>query len=40
MKVLDMEANAGYSTELLARAVGATGVVYAQDSAEVIERVV
>ena len=40
MKVLDMEANAGYSTELLARAVGATGVVYAQDFAEVIERVV
>jgi predicted methyltransferase len=40
MKVLDVEANAGYSTELLARAVGATGVVYAQDSAEVIERVV
>ena len=40
MKVLDVEANAGYSTELLARAVGATGAVYAQDSAEVIERVV
>jgi predicted methyltransferase len=40
IKVLDMEANAGYSTELLARAVGATGVVYAQDSAEVIERAV
>jgi predicted methyltransferase len=40
MKVLDMDANAGYSTELLARAVGATGVVYAQDSAEVIERFV
>jgi predicted methyltransferase len=40
MKVLDMEANAGYSTELLARAVGAGGVVYAQDSAEVIERIV
>jgi predicted methyltransferase len=40
MKVLDMEANAGYSTELLARAVGATGVVYAQDSAEVVERAV
>jgi predicted methyltransferase len=31
MKVLDMEANAGYSTELLARAVGPTGTVYAQD---------
>jgi len=40
MKVLDMEASAGYSTELLARAVGASGVVYAQDSAAVIERFV
>ena len=40
MKVLDMEANAGYSTELLARAVGPSGVVYAQDSADVIERFV
>ena len=40
MKVLDMEASAGYSTELLARAVGPTGVVYAQDSAAVIERFV
>jgi predicted methyltransferase len=40
MKVLDMEANAGYSTELLARAVGPDGVVYAQDSAAVIERFV
>src|ERR1700730_5345082 len=38
MKVLDMEANAGYSTELLARAVGPDGVVYAQDSAAIIER--
>jgi predicted methyltransferase len=38
MKVLDMEAGAGYTTELLARAVGPNGVVYAQDSAEVIER--
>jgi predicted methyltransferase len=37
MKVLDMEANAGYSTELLARAVGATGKVYAQDPASIIE---
>src|SRR3954470_20581239 len=33
MKVLDMEASAGYSTELLARAVGPTGTIYAQDSA-------
>jgi predicted methyltransferase len=40
MKVLDMEAGAGYSTELLARAVGPTGAVYAQDSAAVIERFV
>jgi predicted methyltransferase len=40
MNVLDMEANAGYSTELLARAVGPSGVVYAQDSAAVIERFV
>ena len=40
MKVLDMEASAGYSTELLARAVGPYGVVYAQDSAAVIERFV
>ncbi len=40
MKVLDMEANAGYSTELLARAVGPDGVVYAQDSAALIERFV
>ena len=40
MKVLDMEASAGYSTELLARAVGPSGIVYAQDSAAVIERIV
>jgi predicted methyltransferase len=39
MKVLDMGAGAGYSTELLARAVGARGVVYAQESAAVMERV-
>jgi predicted methyltransferase len=32
MKVLDMGAGGGYSTELLARAVGPAGVVYAQDS--------
>ena len=38
MKVLDMEAGAGYTTELLARAVGPNGLVYAQDSADVIER--
>src|SRR6476619_1888440 len=38
MKVLDMEANAGYSTELLARAVAPGGMVYAQDPAAIIER--
>src|SRR5258708_14334626 len=38
MKVLDMEANAGYSTELLARSVGPTGVAYAQGPAAVIYR--
>jgi predicted methyltransferase len=38
MKVLDMEAGAGYTTELLARTVGPAGIVYAQDSAEVLER--
>ena len=40
MKILDMEASAGYSTELLARTVGSAGTVYAQDSAAVIERFV
>ncbi|MBV9560675.1 MAG: class I SAM-dependent methyltransferase [Bradyrhizobium sp.] len=40
MKVLDMEANAGYSTELLARAVGPAGTIYAQDPASIIERIV
>jgi predicted methyltransferase len=40
MKVLDMEANAGYSTELMARAVGPTGMVWAQDPASIIERLV
>jgi predicted methyltransferase len=40
MKVLDMEASAGYSTELLARVVGPSGTVYAQDSAAMIERFV
>src|SRR5215813_3834752 len=40
MKVLDMEANAGYSTELFARAVGPTGAVWAQDPASIIERFV
>ena len=32
MRVLDMGAGAGYSTELLARAVGPRGKVYAQES--------
>src|SRR5215467_4907683 len=40
MRVLDMEANAGYNTELLARAVGPTGTVYAQDPAFIVERYV
>jgi len=40
MKVLDIEAGAGYSTELLARAVAPNGVVYAQDSAAFVERYV
>jgi len=40
MKVLDMEASAGYTTELLARTVGPTGTVYAQDSEDVIARFV
>src|SRR5437899_2342504 len=39
MKVLDMGAGAGYSTELLARAVGPGGGVYAQESGAVMERV-
>ena len=39
MKVLDMGAGGGYSTELMARAVGPRGVVYAQESALVMERV-
>jgi predicted methyltransferase len=38
MRVLDMGAGAGYSTELLARAVGPRGVVYAQDAPAVAGR--
>ena len=38
MKVLDMGTGAGYSTELMARAVGASGVVYAQDAPNLSER--
>jgi predicted methyltransferase len=40
MKVMDVEANAGYSTELLARAVGPSGKVYAQDSQALIDSLV
>jgi len=39
MKVLDMGAGGGYSTELLARATGPGGTVYAQDSATLPDRV-
>jgi predicted methyltransferase len=38
MKVLDMGAGGGYSSELLARAVMPSGVVYAQNPAELPER--
>jgi predicted methyltransferase len=38
MKVLDMGAGGGYSTELLARTVGPTGIVYAQNPADVNPR--
>ena len=38
MTVLDMGAGGGYSTELMARAVGPTGKVYAQDSADQMPR--
>jgi predicted methyltransferase len=38
MRVLDMGAGGGYSTELLARAVGSGGTVYAQDSQGVSPR--
>jgi predicted methyltransferase len=34
MKVLDMGAGSGYSTELMARAVGPNGVVYGQNAPE------
>ena len=37
-KVLDMGAGGGYSTELMARAVGPSGTVYAQDSADAGQR--
>jgi predicted methyltransferase len=38
MKVLDMGAGGGYSTELLARAVGPTGIVYGQNGPDVSPR--
>jgi len=37
MKVLDMGAGGGYSTELVARAVGPTGTVYGQNPGDVFE---
>lgn len=40
MRVLDLGAGGGYSTELLARAVGPTGVVYGQNSQEVLDKYV
>jgi len=39
MKVLDVNSGGGYTTELLARIVGPTGVVYAQDSQSTVDRV-
>jgi predicted methyltransferase len=38
MKVLDMGAGGGYSTELMARAAGPTGMVYGQDAPSVSDR--
>jgi len=38
MKVLDMGAGGGYSTELMARAVAPNGIVYAQFPADAFER--
>jgi predicted methyltransferase len=38
MKVLDMGAGGGYSTELMARAVGPDGVVYGQNTPDFSER--
>jgi len=38
MKVLDMGAGGGYSTELMARGAGPTGVVYGQNAADVSAR--
>lgn len=38
MKVADLGAGTGYTTELLARAVGPTGVVYGQNSKFILDR--
>jgi predicted methyltransferase len=38
MKVADLAAGGGYTTELLARAVGPTGVVYGQNSTFIVEK--
>ena len=40
MKVLDMGAGGGYSSELMARAVGTSGVVYAQNAADLSARAI
>jgi len=39
MKVLDLGAGGGYSTEILARGVGARGMVYGQNSPQAMERI-
>ena len=38
MRVLDMGAGAGYSTELVARVIGPTGIVYGQNPPDNFER--
>src|SRR3954470_6784767 len=38
MKVLDMGTGGGYNAELLARAVGPAGIVYAQNDAQTFEK--
>ncbi len=38
MKVLDMGAGGGYSTELMARAVAPNGVVYGQNAADMSQK--
>jgi predicted methyltransferase len=39
MRVADLGAGLGYTTELLARAVGASGVVYAQNAPALLQRI-